>query len=93
MKNELIKILQKQDLLDNKTYKQQADEILNLFDVRLSLIDRKVIFDKTKEHEEYHHKGMIKGHGDLIPIKDAVMYCGNSFDDGVRWYKEKLNEA
>jgi hypothetical protein len=30
MKDELIKILQNQDLLDDKTYKQQADEILNL---------------------------------------------------------------
>ena len=34
MKDELIKILQTQDLLDDKTYEQQADEILNLFNVR-----------------------------------------------------------
>ena len=33
MKDELIKILQNQDLLDNKTYEQQADEILNLFNL------------------------------------------------------------
>ena len=37
MKDELIKMLQKQDLLDNKTYEQQADEILNLFNVSVSL--------------------------------------------------------
>ena len=30
---ELIKILQRNDLLDNQTYEQQADEILSLFSV------------------------------------------------------------
>ena len=36
MKEELIKILKRNDLFDNKTYEQQADEILLLFSVNVS---------------------------------------------------------
>lgn len=51
-------------------------------------ITDKQISDKVKEHELYHLKGMTQI-GMLTP-EFASMCCGNSFYDGIKWYKAQL---
>lgn len=86
-------MIQKEEYLKALDIVEKYHKQLNLQIVRLSLTDREAIFNRIKEHEEYHEKGMMKDHGEMIPIKYATMYCSNSFDDGIRWYKQILNEV
>lgn len=55
-------------------------------------IDELLILARVEclEHEKYHLKGMKHSNHEFVKIKDAAMYCSNSFFDGVEWVKIQL---
>jgi hypothetical protein len=77
MKDELIKILQNQDLLDDKTYKQQADEILNLLNVSITLPNKDATicegYNKAKM-QDYQNRNVLR-HKDQDDYYSGWMEC------------------
>jgi len=53
------------------------------------LPDEQTIKERIDEQENYHLEGMKKEHKNKVTIEFAAMCCANSFDDAIRWLKDR----